>query len=74
MTRPAGLRAHYGHVEVYDGRAAQFDTTAGRWYAVCEKHGFMLNSKTLADAKEWAKSPTEWCWECYQEQEATEKS
>lgn len=73
MTRkPAyvGLRRWYpnpltgGHVGLYDGRAAQFDTDAGRWTSACETHGTTIADETFDGARSTALSPADWCEDC----------
>jgi hypothetical protein len=58
-------------VGVYDGRAADMDTDAGRWQTVCEPHGTIISHPTLALARYHAASPDEWCEKCIHRLERT---
>lgn len=65
-----GVRAVYRnqftgkHVVIYDGAEVGLDTDGGRWQVVCEEHGNILSTETLALAKSAAKEPEEWCEQC----------
>ena len=48
---------------LYDGIAAQLDTSGGRWQTVCEKHGAICAHQTLALARQHL-GTSGWCEEC----------
>jgi hypothetical protein len=66
----AGLRAWLrnrrtgSRIAIYDAQAADLDADAGRWSLVCETHGAILSTETLALARYHAAAPDEWCEEC----------
>ena len=66
----AGLRAWSrsrstgSTIAIYDGEAADLDTTAGRWQTVCETHGTIISHATLRLARYHAAAPEEWCEDC----------
>lgn len=72
--RPAGLRKAFciedpdgGLVHsssVYDGIAAEMDTSGGRWQAVCELHGEICCTRTQIEALTLAIDTTQFCEEC----------
>lgn len=39
------------------------------WQAVCDKHGTCCDFDTRAEARDFAKTPAEWCGDCHNEQE-----
>ena len=51
-------------VLVLDGDPAGLDTDGGRWYTLCDDHGFLCNHDTLALAKSWASCPEMFCEDC----------
>jgi hypothetical protein len=52
------------YVGIYDGKAAEFDTTGGRWYTVCEQHGTNIAHSTKNLAFRHYAAVTDWCEEC----------
>lgn len=70
LSDEAGARAVYRnaltgeHVVVYEGDEAMLDTDGGRWSNICEAHAECVAFETLAQAKEFAANPAEWCEEC----------
>jgi hypothetical protein len=72
--RAGGLREQRrapqtGHlVGLYDGIAADMDTTAGRWQTVCEEHGHIISHETYALARLHLADPLGWCETCMAEQ------
>lgn len=57
-----GRRVH--RTSVYDGKVADFDTSAGRWQCFCEVHETVVSFETKAQALDFAADPAEWCDEC----------
>lgn len=57
-------RATGTYVGVYDGEAAEMDTSSGRWQTVCEVHGSIIAHGTLALAIYHAADVTGWCEAC----------
>lgn len=53
-------------VFVCDGDAQDLDTEDGRlpWYTVCDDHGGVCAHETIAEARDWASAPEEWCPTC----------
>ena len=66
----AGYRAHRRNrvtgttVVLVDGRAADMDTSAGRWSLVCDDHGTACAFTHQRDARAWMQDPSCWCEEC----------
>jgi hypothetical protein len=52
------------HVGVWDGIAGGFDTAGGRWQTVCDEHATICSHVTLADARNFASAPEQWCETC----------
>lgn len=51
-------------VSVYDGKAQGLETIGGRWYTVCEHHGYLVSHATLRLARWHASAPEDWCGVC----------
>lgn len=49
---------------VVDGLAEDLDVTAGRWYTVCTRHGTAISHLTRNLARQWVKTPDDWCEKC----------
>ena|GEM_PF-7034501 len=60
-------------VRVCTAADAGADPEGGPWVTICEEHAALLNHPTLADARAWAPSPWEWCEECRDLHERTDR-
>lgn len=58
---------------LYDGLAANMDTTGGRWQVVCEKHGTILSVTTRKQAEKDLAQPESFCEHCRAKVEAAPK-
>lgn len=58
---------------VYDGIAANMDTSGGRWQVVCDKHGSILSVATRKQAERDAAQPEQFCEQCRAKVEAAPK-
>ena len=52
------------YVGVYRAAEAGLDPEAGPWNVVCEPHGSILGTESLALARRHASNPTGWCQDC----------
>lgn len=56
-------------ISVYDGIAADMDTTGGRWQTLCEDHDTICSHVTRKLAEWHAAEPAGWCEGCQAQHE-----
>lgn len=51
-------------ISLVDGKEQGFDTSAGRWYTICEEHGTTVSHGSLTLASSHTAAPEGWCEGC----------